>query len=53
MIHGFRTLDIVGIVLILDGSLAWGTLVQSNDGCKMMLRSSLSGGFVEIQGGKF
>ncbi len=53
MIHGFGTSGIVGIVLILGGSSAWGTLGQLNDGCGMMLQLSLSGGFVEIQGGKF
>ncbi len=46
MIHRFRTSGVVGIVLILGGSLAWGMLGQLNDGCGMMSRLSLSGGFV-------
>ncbi len=53
MIHGFGTSGIVGIVLILGRSLAWGTFGQLNNGCGIMSQSSLSGGFVEIQGGKF
>ncbi len=53
MIYRFGMLGIVGIVLILGRSSRWGMLGQSNDGCRMMLRLSLSGGFVEIQGGKF